>query len=142
MEMSIQKTAAILGLEQSISTDLDLALAIERGFPISAFDHVVKLIAPKEPSFAFKIIPRSTLMRYKNDRRKLSLKQSDSVARLARIWAIANSVWKSQGATRRFLFEGHQLLGGKRPIDIALRTAVGARMVEDILGRLEHGSVS
>jgi uncharacterized protein (DUF2384 family) len=32
-------------------------------------------------------------------------------------------------------------LNGKRPVDVS-RTAVGARMVEEILGRLEHGSAA
>lgn len=142
LEISTQNTAAVLGLKQKIVTDLDLAMAIERGFPISTIDNVTKLIAPKDPSFAFNIIPRATLARHKRDQRPLSLEQSDSVARLARIWALANSVWKGEEATRRFLFEPHQLLGGKRPIDMAVRTAVGARMVEGILGRLEYGSVA
>lgn len=142
LEISTQNTVAVLGLKQKIITDLDLAMAIEQGFPISTIESVTKLIAPKDPSFAFNIIPRATLARYKRAQRPLSLEQSDSVARLARIWALANSVWKSEEATRRFLFEPHQLLGGKRPIDMAVRTAVGARMVEGILGRLEYGSVA
>jgi putative toxin-antitoxin system antitoxin component (TIGR02293 family) len=141
MEISPQNTAAVLGLKQKIATDLDLAMAIEKGFPTSTIDSLIKRIAPKDPTFAYKIIPRATLSRQKRDNRRLSLEQSDSVARLARIWALANSVWKSEEATRRFLFEPHQLLGGKRPIDMAVRTAVGARMVEGILGRLEYGSV-
>lgn len=142
MEISTQNTAAVLGLRQKVVTDLDLAMAIEKGFPTSTIDSVIKRIAPKDPTFAYKIIPRATLARHKRANRRLSLEQSDSVARLARIWALANSVWKSEEATRRFLFEPHQLLGGKRPIDMAVRTAVGARMVEGILGRLEYGSVA
>jgi putative toxin-antitoxin system antitoxin component (TIGR02293 family) len=139
VEISTQNTAAVLGLKQKIATDLDLAMAIERGFPISTIESVTKLIAPKDPSFAFKIVPRPTLARYKREHRLLSLDQSDRVARLARVWAAANSVWKSKEATRRFLLEPHQLLEGRRPIDMA-HTAVGARVVEEILGRLEYGS--
>lgn len=141
MEISSQNTAEILGFAPTIATELDLAMAIEKGFPVSAIDNVSQLIAPDDPSFAFEIVPRATLLRYKRKRCPLSLEQSDRVARLARVWAVAESVWKSPKDARRFLFEPHQLLGGKRPIDMA-RTAVGARMVEDILGRLEYGSAA
>jgi putative toxin-antitoxin system antitoxin component (TIGR02293 family) len=139
MEISTQNTVTVLGLRKKIATDLDLARAIEQGFPISTIDRVTKLIAPKDPSFAFKLIPRPTLARYKREHRHLTLEQSDRVARLARVWVAANTVWKSAEATRRFLFEPHQLLEGRRPIDMA-QTGIGARMVEDILGRLEYGS--
>ena len=61
MEISTQNTVTVLGLRQKIATDLDLARAIEQGFPISTIDRVTKLIAPKDPSFAFKLIPRPTL---------------------------------------------------------------------------------
>lgn len=142
MEISVLNTAAALGFKQKIDSDLDLAMAIEQGFPINTIDRVVKLIAPENPSFAFEIIPRATLMRYKRSHHPLSSEQSDRVARLARIWTIAYSVWKSRDATRRFLFEPHQLLGGQRPIDMVRRNTVGARMVEEILGRLEYGSVA
>lgn len=142
MEISAQNTAAALGFKQKIVSDLDLAMAIEQGFPINTIDRVVKLIAPENPSFAFEIIPRATLSRYNRSHRPLTSEQSDRVARLARIWTIAYSVWKSQDATRRFLFEPHQLLGGQRPIDMVRNNTVGARMVEEILGRLEYGSVA
>jgi len=122
-------------------TGLDLAEAIERGFPVTTVDRIAKLYAPGDPSFAYMIVPRATLARQKRARRRLSLEQSDRAARLARVWAVALSVWKSPEAARRFLFERHQLLEGRRPVDVA-RTAVGARMLEEILGRLEHGSAA
>lgn len=140
LDISTQDTAIVLGLKK-ITTDLDLVMAIEKGFPVSTIDKAVKVIAPQEPSIAFKIIPRATLARYKRSQQTLSVEQSDHVARLARVWTVAYSVWKSEKATRRFLFEPHQLLGGKRPIDMA-RTAVGAKMVEDILGRLQYGTAA
>jgi putative toxin-antitoxin system antitoxin component (TIGR02293 family) len=132
-------TANILGLKQKIETNLDLYKAIEKGFPVSTVDHVRKRIAPKDPSFAFTIIPRATLARYKGTQRLLSSQQSDLVARIARIWTAACSVWKSEDGARRFLFEPHQLLEGKAPISM-IRTEAGAIMVEDILGRIEHSS--
>lgn len=141
MKVSPIDTANVLGLKQKIVTDLDLDRAIKRGFPVSTVDNVRKWIAPKDPSFAFKIIPRATLARYRGSQRLLSSKQSDLVARLARIWAAARSVWKSEDAARRFLFEPHQLLEGTPPISM-IQTDVGVRMVEDILGRLEHGSAA
>jgi putative toxin-antitoxin system antitoxin component (TIGR02293 family) len=141
MTVSTQDIVSVLGLSQKAKTGLDLAAAIEQGFPVKTVDRIAKLLAPDDPSFAFMIVPRATLARQKRARRRLSLEQSDRAARLARVWTVAISVWKSPEATRRFLFEPHQLLEGRRPIDVT-RTAVGARMIEEILGRLEHGSAA
>ena len=141
MTVSTQDIVAVLGLKRKGATSLDLAEAIEQGLPVAAADRIVKLLAPEDPSFAQRIAPRATLARRRRNNSRLSMEEGDRTARFARIWSQALSVWNSAEAARRFLFEPHQLLEGKRPVDV-IRTAVGARMVEEILGRLEHGSVA
>ncbi len=34
------------------------------------------------------------------------------------------------------------MLEGRRPVDVVLATDMGARLVEDILGRLKYGSAA
>lgn len=60
--------------------------------------------------------------------------------RLAKIWSLAQAVWGSDEAARGFLSREHQLLDGRRPIDVAIENELGAELVRDILGRLQHGS--
>jgi putative toxin-antitoxin system antitoxin component (TIGR02293 family) len=73
---------------------------------------------------------------------RLSVEESDRIARLARLWAFALDVWRSDAAAQRFFAEPHPLLGGRIPRDVAIETEVGARAVEDILGRLKYGSAA
>ena len=58
--------------------------------------------------------------------------------RLARVIATAEQVWNSADDARAFLATGHAMLGGKRPIEVAL-TELGARRVENLLWSLFHG---
>lgn len=58
--------------------------------------------------------------------------------RLARVLATAEHVWDSADDARAFLATGHAMLGGKRPIEVAL-TELGARRVENLLWSLFHG---
>jgi uncharacterized protein (DUF2384 family) len=46
----------------------------------------------------------------------------------------------SEDAARRFMFEAHPLLQGRRPIDVVLENELGRPVVEGILGRLKYGS--
>ena len=138
--------AALLGLypknvEQF--TSLDLATAVVRGLPVRAVDGICMRVAPDDRSFRNRIVPKATLARRQRERgQRLSPEESDRVARLARLWAFAVDVWGSEAAARRFFGEPHPLLHGRVPRDIAIETEVGARAVEDILGRLMYGSAA
>ena len=52
--------------------------------------------------------------------------------------ATAEHVWDDVDDARAFLSTGHAMLGGKRPIEVAL-TELGARRVENLLWSLFHG---
>ena len=138
MTANTQTIASLLGLKRPTPTKLHLAEAIEKGLPVGTVKRISHLFAPDDPTFSNRIVPRATLARRKK-LRILSPEESDKAARLARLWALSVSVWKSDEDARRFLFEPHMLLNERAPIDVA-QTAVGARMVEEILGRLEYGT--
>lgn len=138
--------AALLGLypkKPREFTSLDLAEAVVRGLPVAAVDGVCVRIAPGDSSLRHLIIPKATWARRRRAADgRLSAEESGRVARLARLWTFAVEVWGSEGAARRFLGEPHQLLGGRVPREVAAQTEIGARAVEDILGRLEFGSAA
>jgi putative toxin-antitoxin system antitoxin component (TIGR02293 family) len=135
--------AGVLGLRTSSSptTPFHLIASIENGLPVGALDRLAKTIAPGEAEFKHRFVSKATLARRKRDASaRLTVEESDRLARIATIWAHALVVWKSEESARAFLFRPHPMLEGRRPIDAALATELGADLVDQILGGLEHGS--
>lgn len=133
----------ILGLRSTGSqraSPLQLVDLAERGFPVSTLDQISKRIAPSDVTFKYRIVPKATLSRAKAGSSRLSSAQSTLVARLAKIWALARTIWGSDEATRDFLLRPHQLLDGRRPVDVAIENELGGELVREILGRLQNGS--
>ena len=128
----------VLGIETAV-TPMAVIRQIEVGLPMSAFNRITDRVAPNDASFRFQIIPKATLTRRTKSKR-LSPGESEVVARLARVWETAVEVYQCEGTARRFLHQPHPLLEGRSPISVALATGAGARLVEDILGRLQYGS--
>src|SRR5215212_8970399 len=135
--------ANVLGLRaaRKRTTPFQLIASIEAGLPVEAVDHLARAIAPDDAEFRHRFVPRATLARRRNDpKARLTVGQSDRLARIASIWAHALHVWKDEEAARAFLFRAHPMLEGRRPIDAALGTELGADLVDQILGGLEYGS--
>jgi putative toxin-antitoxin system antitoxin component (TIGR02293 family) len=143
--MEARSLAVLLGLKprSSLFTSLDLAEAVGEGLSVKAVDRVCDMIAPFDPSLRYQIVSKATLARRKrSESGRLSPEEGDRLARLARLWAFAVDVWGSEAAARRFLAEPHPLLGGRVPRNVATETEIGARAVEDLLGRLKYGSAA
>jgi putative toxin-antitoxin system antitoxin component (TIGR02293 family) len=81
-----------------------------------------------------RLVPRATRAR----RKRLKPNESEKVERLARLMALAESVWENEDDARAFMNEPHPLLEERSPIDVA-QTEVGARRIERILMELEYG---
>jgi putative toxin-antitoxin system antitoxin component (TIGR02293 family) len=92
-----------------------------------------------------KLLPRLGLARATFHRRKaagrLDMTESDRVVRYARLLGLATSVMESLEGGRRWLTAPQVGLGGVTPLEFA-ETEVGAREVENLLGRLEYGVYS
>jgi putative toxin-antitoxin system antitoxin component (TIGR02293 family) len=144
MTMHLEQVATILGVSPKRAramTSLALAEEVKRGVSPAAVDRVVGFISPKDVSFRERIVPKATLARRKSGtERRLTAEESDKVARLARLWTLALDVWQSPEAAQRFLAAPHPLLNGRSPSDVAVETEIGARAVEEVLGRLKYGS--
>jgi len=136
--------AAALGTKAGTSgraLAFDLISQIETGLPVASLDRLSNAIAPDDSSFKFRIVPRATYMRRKKNR-QLSAAESADVARLARIWTFAKEVWGGDEEARAFMFRSHPLLEDLHPIDVAIGSEIGARLVEDVLGGLAYGSAA
>ncbi len=135
--------AALLGVKPKGGRTVDtlgLADEIERGLSVGAVDRLCSLVAPDDSSFRYRIVPKATLARRQRGTGRLSPEESDRLARLARLWAFAMDVWKSEQAARRFLGEPHPLLRNRVPRELGIESDIGARAVENILGGLKYGT--
>jgi len=137
------RISAVLGgdkaLGRKIHSTFDLAEAVKQGFTFSTFEQVCRKVALTGAE-AIELIASSprTMARRKAQRRRLSVTESDLLARLARIYARAEDVFEDEEKARRWLRKTNRALGGCTPLK-ALCTDIGALEVERILGRLEHG---
>lgn len=115
--------------------------AVQVGLPVQEL-HVLRasLDLPMDQLASKLGISRATLHRRKVEGR-LGAKESDRVLRFARLMGKAIEVFGGQDEARRWLKSPQFGLGGAVPLDYA-ETEVGAREVENLLGRVEYGVYS
>ena len=114
----------------------DLDQAIQEGLPRAALEHLMCAVAPEteRAKLRNRVVPRASYQRSKT----LSAAHSATTERLARITALAQSVWEDDEKAQRFLWTVHPELGDRKPIEVAL-TELGARQVEEVIQRGLHG---
>ena len=123
------------------STSSRLIEAIQQGLPIKVLDDLQsRLIMSIEKLAPMLGISKATLHRRKIEGR-LGRDESDHVIRFARLFGKAVEVFESEEAARGWLKSPQVGLGGAVPLDFA-ETEIGAREVEDLLGRIEYGVYS
>ena len=133
-----RKIAQILGLEQKVTSVEQLEQQVEAGLPKASLGVVARHVygtSPDAAALMLRVIPAATFHRRVEG---LKPQEGERVERLARVIATAEHVWDSVDDARVFLSTGHAMLGGKRPIEVAL-TELGARRVENLLWSLFHG---
>lgn len=123
-----------------LRSDLELAQIVEEGLPTRAVDDAVKGgILDQEDVYRF-VMSKRTLHR-RRDSKRLSLEESDKLTRVIRVIARAEAALGDASKAERWVREPNRALGGRRPLDL-LTSDVGARAVEKVLGRIEHGIYS
>ena len=119
-------------------TLIQLIQSIEDGLPISDFKKLQESLALPDKDLAKYIrIPKSTLALRKK-KGKFSFEESERLLRLQRLFEKALGIFKSAELARKWLKEDAYGLGDIPPLEYAA-TEIGAREVEDLLGRIEHG---
>jgi putative toxin-antitoxin system antitoxin component (TIGR02293 family) len=84
------------------------------------------------------VIPARTLKHRRARREPLSRDESDKLARLVRIFDHTVRVFGDLDRARAWLDKPKRRFEGRTPLDM-LRTDVGGRAVEEMLGQIEHG---
>ena len=128
-----------LGLRVAAAGTHELIREIEQGLPIRVLEALALGMGMGLPELAGHLgIPSRTLARRKTAGR-LSPDESERVVRVARLLEKALVLFGWDGAeARQWLRLPKQALAGQSPLDYA-RTEIGAREVENLLGRIEHG---
>lgn len=147
MPIASEEIAAVLGLARvgkgQLTSPFAIIRHIEEGLPVAVLDRVCRRVAPSDVNFKYRIVPKATLARRKTgEHGRLSTDESDRLVRLVKVWTFAREVWGSDAEASAFLFRPHAMLEGREPIDVMLRTDLGASLVEEILGRLKYGSAA
>lgn len=128
------------GASDSLSTSR-VAERIQSGLPIAELDDLQSVLKVSMEELAPMLgISRATLLRRKGGG-VLGPSESDRVVRYARLLGKAIDAFDSQDAARRWMMTPQAGLNGEVPLRFA-QTEVGAREVEDLLGRIEYGVYS
>ncbi len=118
-----------------------LRAVLKAGLPVQELEELRgNLDVPMDRLAGMLGISQATLHRRKHAG-KLDATESDRVVRLARLLGMAAAVMESLDAGRRWLASPQAGLGGAVPLEHA-DTEVGARDVEELLGRIEFGVYS
>lgn len=126
---------------RALPTSAELRERIKKGLPYRSLESVrerLQLSVPEAGSVLH--MPARTLAR-RRQARKLDADESDRLYRIARVAAHAFAVFGAEDKAATWLRRPNRALNGEPPIAL-LDTDVGARQIEDVLGRIEHGVVS
>jgi putative toxin-antitoxin system antitoxin component (TIGR02293 family) len=143
--LHLQAVIAELGggkvLGRAVKTDNDLRSAIREGFPQEVVGSLMNSarLTLKELSATLDLSPRSLQRRRHQGR--LARHESDRLYRLARIVVLAKQYIGDEETAVRWLRRPNRALGGNIPLEL-MDTELGARAVENVLGRIAFGGVS
>lgn len=138
--MEWSETATALGgvavLGKGVNSGVAFARRVEQGLPRTVIGQL-KRYGHLTDADLTAVIPRRTLTSLRG-LRKLTLEQSDRIARTAAIVAFAQRVFGDAEVAREWLLVPNASLGHEIPLRL-LRTGSGAKVVENVLTRIEHG---
>src|SRR5882724_8625239 len=127
-------------LGRSLANDRDLREAIREGFPHAVLEELMQSsgLTLKELAGALDLSPRSLQRRRRG---RLARFESDRLYRMARLLALARENFGDGSRASRWFKRTNRALGGVAPI-AAIDTELGARQVENLLGRVAFGGIS
>lgn len=144
--METQVIAEVLGgrkvLGKTVKKPGDLAQFIREGLPAGSVAALAQSLHLGSTVLSRKLgIPQRTLTRRLSQGSLLTSAESDRAVRMARVYAHAVTMIGDREKALEWLRTPNRALGGEKPLD-QIDTDMGARMVEDILGRIAYGVYS
>jgi putative toxin-antitoxin system antitoxin component (TIGR02293 family) len=140
-QMSTKVAAATLESSQASATIHTQIKRIQAGLSFRAVRHLQKALdVPLEKIAGVLGMSRATLHRRKIQG-KIDKDESEKLVRYERLLKKAEEVFGDNARARAWLTQEQSGLGNAVPLDFA-RTEIGAREVENLLGRIEYGVYS
>ena len=84
------------------------------------------------------VVPRRTFARRVKRRESLTVEETDRAIRLARVAELAERIFGDKAKAHRWLRKPKRTLGQAAPLTY-LASEAGARLVEDMLWRIDYG---
>lgn len=116
---------------------IDLA-SVEAGLPLAVVSDFVAHSGLQFKDIYEVVIPARTLKHRRDRKEPLNLDESDKLARLLRVYDQTVHVFDDKEKAIRWLNKPKHRFAERTPIQM-LRTELGGRMVEEMLGQIEHG---
>lgn len=144
--MDTETIAEVLGgrkvLGKAVRRPGDLAQLVRDGLPASSVTALAQRLRLASSVISRTLhIPQRTLTRRLSQGSPLTPAESDRTVRMARVYSTAVEMIGDRERAVEWLRTPNRALGGEKPLD-QLDTDMGARMVEDILGRIAYGVYS
>ena len=140
IKMVFHKLGGRSALGTDVSSEADLARIVHHGIRLGVLRHVVRAGFSKQEIERF-IIPARILSHRRTRKEPLTIEESDRVVRLTRIQALAEDVFGNVPKANQWLRESLGILDGKSPLELA-RTESGARLVEQLLAKIDWGAAA
>ena len=128
-------------LKADIQSELDLASAAMDGMSAEAAARVLESGLLTADELYELVIPRRTFDRRREEKQPLTVIEADRLLRVVRVAVRAADAIGDADKARVWLRTPNTVLRGETPMSL-LSTDIGARTVERVLGRIEHGIAS
>lgn len=141
MTASAIKIAAILGgppvLKRRVESESDLVEAVKQGLPTASVEHMMRDDLLSQAEVYTLIAPKRTYQLRRQQRKPLTVAESEKAVRVARVFALAIEAFQNPDKAATWLRRPSRVLG-RVPIDL-LDSETGARLVEEELLRINWG---
>jgi putative toxin-antitoxin system antitoxin component (TIGR02293 family) len=128
--------------ETDIKNNAKMADLVAHGIALSSVWELGQRLAISQKRLGELLsIPKRTLHRRVQKQELLKPDESERVLRLFRLYFRAMEVFEDGDRALKWFASHPKALGGRTPLEFA-RTEPGARLVEDLLGRIEEGVFS
>lgn len=114
---------------------------VREGLSIDQFEQLRSVLRLPIEQMAAKIGMSKATLHRRQAVGRLNQDESDKLMRFGRLLVKAIGVFESEETARQWLSSPQRGLGGEAPLQYA-ETEIGAREVEDLLGRIEYGVYS
>lgn len=126
---------------RSLGEGVALAREVQQGFPVGAVEELLASGVIDRGDLFELVIPQRTLSHRRAKGQDLTPEESNRLARVAGIVLRTLELFETPEVAARWLRRPNRALGGERPLEL-LASDAGARAVEQVLGRIEHGVYS